>query len=138
MFDLIYSFFRFAAFNLRECFPRKKNVLKSPCIAVSLLPLSGEYIHVLVFYFWLFVCLFMQQENGANSPVTVVHGSQVNVPLSVQHSPPTQLPVVSPPTQEDLWHLPGRLRESNPDIPRGGFHCLQQSRHRRHLSQWGF
>lgn len=89
---------------------------------------------------WCFVFLlfFLQQENGANTPVTVVHGSQVNVPLSVHHSPPNQLPVVSPPTQEDLWHLPGRLRESNPDMHSGGLHCMQQSRHKRHLSQWGF
>lgn len=116
---------------------KKKNVLKSPCIAVSLLPLSGENVHFMGTYSCVGV-FFLQQENGANTPVTVVHGSQVNVPLSVHHSPPNQLPVVSPPTQEDLWHLPGRLRESNPDMHSGGLHCMQQSRHKRHLSQWGF
>ncbi|XP_073326444.1 transcription factor ETV7 isoform X1 [Pagrus major] len=57
----------------------------------------------------------VKQENRANSPVSVVHGSQVSVPLSVLHSTPNQLPVVSPPTQEDLWHLPGRLR-INPSL----------------------
>lgn len=35
-----------------------------------------------------------------------------NTPVSVHHSSSTKLPVGSPPTQEDLWHLPGRLRES--------------------------
>uniref|UniRef100_A0A3Q0S1C4 Transcription factor ETV6 n=1 Tax=Amphilophus citrinellus TaxID=61819 RepID=A0A3Q0S1C4_AMPCI len=40
---------------------------------------------------------------------------QVNIPPSVHHSPPTQVPLVSPPTQEDLWHLPGRLR-INPSL----------------------
>lgn len=36
---------------------------------------------------------------------------QVNLPASVHHSPPGQAPLVCPPTQEDLWHLPGRLSE---------------------------
>lgn len=54
----------------------------------------------------------LQQENRANSPTPIMHGRQVNIPLSVHHPPPNQLPLVSPPTQEDLWHLPGRLRES--------------------------
>lgn len=31
----------------------------------------------------------------------------------MHHSPPTHDPLVSPPTQEDLWHLPGRLSELN-------------------------
>lgn len=57
----------------------------------------------------------IKQENTANSPASMVHGSQVNIPVSVQHSPPNQLPLVSPPTQEDLWHLPGRLR-INPSL----------------------
>lgn len=39
----------------------------------------------------------------------MLHG---NTPVSVLHSSSTKLPVGSPPTQEDLWHLPGRLRES--------------------------
>lgn len=39
----------------------------------------------------------------------MLHG---NTPDSVYHSSSTKLPVGSPPTQEDLWHLPGRLRES--------------------------
>lgn len=38
-----------------------------------------------------------------------MHG---NTPVSVHHSSSTKLPVGSPPNQEDLWHLPGRLRES--------------------------
>lgn len=53
----------------------------------------GMYVHVL------------QQEN---SPPSIMHGRQVRV----HHSPTQQLPFVSPPTQEDLWHLPGRLRKS--------------------------
>lgn len=38
-----------------------------------------------------------------------------NTPVSVHHSSSTKLPVGSPPTQEDLWHLPGRLR-INPSL----------------------
>ncbi|XP_026223844.1 transcription factor ETV7 isoform X2 [Anabas testudineus] len=44
-----------------------------------------------------------------------MHGRQANLPPSVHHSPPHQPPFVSPPTQEDLWHLPGRLR-INPSL----------------------
>lgn len=43
------------------------------------------------------------------SPTSMLHG---NAPVSLHHSSSTKLPVGSPPTQEDLWHLPGRLRES--------------------------
>ncbi|KAK9515280.1 hypothetical protein VZT92_025940 [Zoarces viviparus] len=50
-----------------------------------------------------------------NSPPSIMHGRQVNIPLSVHHSPPNQLPLTSPPTQEDLWHLPGQLR-INPSL----------------------
>uniref|UniRef100_UPI0037E71A53 transcription factor ETV7 n=1 Tax=Semicossyphus pulcher TaxID=241346 RepID=UPI0037E71A53 len=57
----------------------------------------------------------LKQENGANSPATMMHGRQVNMPLSVHISPQNQLPLASPPTQEDLWHLPGRLR-INPSL----------------------
>uniref|UniRef100_A0A8D0D1D5 Transcription factor ETV6 n=1 Tax=Sander lucioperca TaxID=283035 RepID=A0A8D0D1D5_SANLU len=57
----------------------------------------------------------LQQENRETSRPSIMHGMQVNVPLSVHHSPPNQLPLVSPPTQEDLWHLPGRLR-INPSL----------------------
>ncbi|KAF1390432.1 hypothetical protein PFLUV_G00057990 [Perca fluviatilis] len=56
-----------------------------------------------------------KQENRETSPPSIMQGKQVNVPLSVHHSPPNQLPLVSPPTQEDLWHLPGRLR-INPSL----------------------
>lgn len=44
-----------------------------------------------------------------------MHGRQINVPPSMPHSPSNQAPVVSPSTQEDLWHLPGRLR-INPSL----------------------
>lgn len=44
-----------------------------------------------------------------NNPTSMLHG---NTPVSVHQSSSTKLPVGSPPTQEDLWHLPGRLRES--------------------------
>lgn len=54
----------------------------------------------------------LQQENRANSPSSIMHGRQVSIPPSVHHSPPNQLPMVSASTQEDLWHLPGRLRKS--------------------------
>ncbi|XP_070766738.1 transcription factor ETV7 isoform X2 [Enoplosus armatus] len=57
----------------------------------------------------------VKQENGASSPPSTMHGRQVNIPLSVRHPPPNQLPLVSPPSQEDLWHLPGRLR-INPSL----------------------
>ncbi|XP_078111218.1 transcription factor ETV7 isoform X2 [Sander vitreus] len=56
-----------------------------------------------------------KQENRETSPPSIMHGMQVTIPLSVHHSPPNQLPLVSPPTQEDLWHLPGRLR-INPSL----------------------
>ncbi|XP_029994869.1 transcription factor ETV7 [Sphaeramia orbicularis] len=59
----------------------------------------------------------VKQENSAHSPsaVTLTHVKQLTTPLKVHQSPPHQLPVVSPPTQEDLWHLPGRLR-INPSL----------------------
>uniref|UniRef100_A0A3P8P593 Transcription factor ETV6 n=1 Tax=Astatotilapia calliptera TaxID=8154 RepID=A0A3P8P593_ASTCA len=50
-----------------------------------------------------------------NSPPSIVREKQVNIYPTVHHSPPTQDPLVSPPTQEDLWHLPGRLR-INPSL----------------------
>ncbi|XP_053174247.1 transcription factor ETV7 isoform X3 [Scomber japonicus] len=55
----------------------------------------------------------VKQENGANSPSMLTR--QVNVPPSGHPSAPNQLPLASPPTQEDLWHLPGRLR-INPSL----------------------
>ncbi|KAF0036236.1 hypothetical protein F2P81_011548 [Scophthalmus maximus] len=48
------------------------------------------------------------QESRANSPSSTLHGGQANSPASVHHSPAHQL-------QEDLWHLPGRLR-INPSL----------------------
>ncbi|XP_033485681.1 transcription factor ETV7 isoform X2 [Epinephelus lanceolatus] len=57
----------------------------------------------------------IKQENTANSPPATMHGRQSNIPLSVHHSPTNQLPLASPPNQEDLWHLPGRLR-INPSL----------------------
>ncbi|CAJ1085115.1 transcription factor ETV7 isoform X2 [Xyrichtys novacula] len=57
----------------------------------------------------------VKQENRANSPATVVHVGQVNMPPTVHHSPQNQLPLASPPSQEDLWHLPGQLR-INPSL----------------------
>ncbi|XP_033943999.1 transcription factor ETV7 isoform X3 [Pseudochaenichthys georgianus] len=54
-------------------------------------------------------------ENRANTPPSIMPRRQVNIPLSVHHSPPKQLPLHSPPIQEDLWHLPGRLR-INPSL----------------------
>uniref|UniRef100_A0AAZ1X6A2 Transcription factor ETV6 n=2 Tax=Oreochromis aureus TaxID=47969 RepID=A0AAZ1X6A2_OREAU len=50
-----------------------------------------------------------------NSPPSIIREKQVNIHPTVHHSPPTQDPLVSPPTQEDLWHLPGRLR-INPSL----------------------
>ncbi|XP_026223845.1 transcription factor ETV7 isoform X3 [Anabas testudineus] len=50
-----------------------------------------------------------------SNPSSIMHGRQANLPPSVHHSPPHQPPFVSPPTQEDLWHLPGRLR-INPSL----------------------
>ncbi|XP_059189289.1 transcription factor ETV7 [Centropristis striata] len=57
----------------------------------------------------------VKQENGENNPPSIMHVRQVDVPLSVHHSHQNQLPVVSPPAQEDLWHLPGQLR-INPSL----------------------
>ncbi|XP_071332442.1 transcription factor ETV7 isoform X2 [Trachinotus anak] len=57
----------------------------------------------------------VKQENRANSPSSIMHGRQVSMTPSVQHSPHNQLTLVSAPTQEDLWHLPGRLR-INPSL----------------------
>ncbi|XP_029291407.1 transcription factor ETV7 isoform X2 [Cottoperca gobio] len=57
----------------------------------------------------------VKQENRSNSSQSIMHGRQANIPLSVHHSPPNQLPLLGPPTQEDLWHLPGRLR-INPSL----------------------
>lgn len=58
----------------------------------------------------------VKQENSALTPsVTVTHERQLTSPLKVNQSPPHQLPVVCPQTQEDLWHLPGRLR-INPSL----------------------
>ncbi|XP_054464475.1 transcription factor ETV7 isoform X2 [Anoplopoma fimbria] len=58
---------------------------------------------------------FVKQENREYSPPSIMHGRQVNIPLSVHHSPPNQHPLISPPTHEDLWHLPGQLR-INPSL----------------------
>ncbi|XP_068454221.1 transcription factor ETV7 [Clinocottus analis] len=63
----------------------------------------------------IFPSRVIKKENRENSPPSVMHGRQVNVPLSVHHSPPNQLTSISPPTQEDLWHLPGQLR-INPSL----------------------
>ncbi|XP_034392999.1 transcription factor ETV7 isoform X2 [Cyclopterus lumpus] len=63
----------------------------------------------------IFPLRLVKQENRENSPPSIMHERQVNVPLSMHHSPPNQLPLISPPTQEDLWHLPGQLR-INPSL----------------------
>ncbi|XP_051805009.1 transcription factor ETV7 isoform X2 [Acanthochromis polyacanthus] len=57
----------------------------------------------------------VKQETRANSSPSSMHGSQIKVPPSMPLSPPNQAPVVSPSTQEELWHLPGRLR-INPSL----------------------
>ncbi|XP_032421902.1 transcription factor ETV7 isoform X1 [Xiphophorus hellerii] len=49
------------------------------------------------------------------SPSAIMHGREVNLPPTVHHPPSNQPPLVSPHTQEDLWHLPGRLR-INPSL----------------------
>ncbi|XP_041860439.1 transcription factor ETV7 isoform X2 [Melanotaenia boesemani] len=56
----------------------------------------------------------IKEENGANNP-SEMQGIQVNLPPSVIHPPPNQVLLVSSPTQEDLWQLPGRLR-INPSL----------------------
>ncbi|XP_076022566.1 transcription factor ETV7 isoform X2 [Genypterus blacodes] len=50
----------------------------------------------------------------AGSPSSMLPG-HAGLPPSVHHSPTIQLPVVCTPTQDDLWHLPGRLR-INPSL----------------------
>ncbi|KAM6981809.1 transcription factor ETV7 [Tautogolabrus adspersus] len=59
--------------------------------------------------------LLVKQEIRASSPATEMHVGQVNMSPSVLRSSQNQLPLVSPPTQEDLWHLPGQLR-INPSL----------------------
>ncbi|XP_027885216.1 transcription factor ETV7 isoform X2 [Xiphophorus couchianus] len=49
------------------------------------------------------------------SPSAIMHGREVNLPPTVHHPPSNQPPLVSLHTQEDLWHLPGRLR-INPSL----------------------
>ncbi|KAM6924676.1 transcription factor ETV7 [Xenentodon cancila] len=44
-----------------------------------------------------------------------MQGRQVNPPPSVLHSPHSQGSLAVPPSSEDLWHLPGRLR-INPSL----------------------
>ncbi|XP_056240231.1 transcription factor ETV7 isoform X3 [Seriola aureovittata] len=56
----------------------------------------------------------VKQENRENSP-SITHGRQVNIAPSVHQSTRNQLPLATAPTQEDLWHLPGRLR-INPSL----------------------
>lgn len=55
-------------------------------------------------------CVYVLQQE--NNPSSIMHSQPVNIIPSVHHSPPNQLPLASAPIQEDLWHLPGRLRES--------------------------
>lgn len=58
----------------------------------------------------------IKQENGAESPATVIiHAGQVHITSSVPQPPQNQLPLASPSTQEDLWRLPGQLR-INPSL----------------------
>ncbi|XP_038578439.1 transcription factor ETV7 isoform X2 [Micropterus salmoides] len=57
----------------------------------------------------------VKQENRASCSTSITHGVQVSNPLNVHHSSPNQFPLVGPPSQEDLWHLPGRLR-INPSL----------------------
>ncbi|XP_029911860.1 transcription factor ETV7 [Myripristis murdjan] len=57
----------------------------------------------------------VKQENRGGSPLHTMPDREAGIPRNEDHSPSSQLPVVSPPTQEDLWHLPGRLR-INPSL----------------------
>ncbi|KAM4609773.1 transcription factor ETV7 isoform 3-T3 [Polymixia lowei] len=60
----------------------------------------------------------VKQENRGSSPLSMVSltpDRQVVVPPAGSLSPPAQLPLVCPSSQEDLWHLPGRLR-INPSL----------------------
>uniref|UniRef100_A0A3Q2P0D0 Transcription factor ETV6 n=1 Tax=Fundulus heteroclitus TaxID=8078 RepID=A0A3Q2P0D0_FUNHE len=57
----------------------------------------------------------IKQEIIANSPSATMHEREVSLSPTEQHPPPNQPPLASPPTQEDLWHLPGRLR-INPSL----------------------
>lgn len=59
----------------------------------------------------ILVYVVLQQENNAKS-LSSAQETQSSLPPNVRHSPQNQDPVVSPPTNEDLWHLPGRLSES--------------------------
>ncbi|XP_034551549.1 transcription factor ETV7 isoform X2 [Notolabrus celidotus] len=57
----------------------------------------------------------VKQEDKENSHAAVMHVGQVSLPPTLHRSAQEQLPLVSPPTQEDLWHLPGQLR-INPSL----------------------
>ncbi|XP_047447073.1 transcription factor ETV7 isoform X2 [Mugil cephalus] len=57
----------------------------------------------------------IKQENRESSLSPTMPGRQIPDPPIGHHSPPIQAPLVSPPSQEDLWHLPGRLR-INPSL----------------------
>ncbi|XP_068607484.1 transcription factor ETV7 [Brachionichthys hirsutus] len=59
--------------------------------------------------------LSMKVKCRTNNPPSIMQGNQVHVPPSAHQPPPHQLPLVSPPSLEDLWHFPGRLR-INPSL----------------------
>ncbi|XP_028265279.1 transcription factor ETV7 isoform X3 [Parambassis ranga] len=57
----------------------------------------------------------IKQEKNEISPSPIMLSGQVSIPPTMHLPPLPQPPVLSPPTQEDLWHLPGRLR-INPSL----------------------
>lgn len=59
--------------------------------------------------------LSFKHESRAESPVSIPLTHKGYIPPLVHHSNPSHLPLVSSPMQDDLWHLPGRLR-INPSL----------------------
>lgn len=66
----------------------------------------------------IYICgyILLQEDRGSSRPLSllsVLPGRPVVVSPVVHLSTLIQLPMACPPAQEDLWHLPGRLRKSN-------------------------
>lgn len=112
-------------YGLIECICAE-NISPSPLSKVSwgfwgkpswLIPIIRNYLLNAFILLWLvfislsvaFLLFDSHPASKPNNPSSMLHG---NPPVSVHQFSSNQLPIDSPPTLEDLWHLPGRLRES--------------------------
>ncbi|CAN9516061.1 unnamed protein product [Ophioblennius macclurei] len=57
----------------------------------------------------------IKQEQEGSCPASHIQEEAIVVPPTMHRSPSNQTGLVNPPIQEDLWHLPGRLR-INPSL----------------------